>query len=137
MVARVLLSAGRVAISRPGNDVQFVPPTPFYLAMDSSFGPPERPLNFGFLFGLPALNSNFYGFGASYPAPPGLLVQTYVGGTTYDERYRYIVDSTQNYFTPYVVVVSADQFGIRGYGAGADSWQSIARNWIYSAWRTW
>lgn len=135
---RILLSATRVAMSRPGFDVLTAPITPAYLAMDSSFGVPERPLVFGFVFGVSSGQLFTPSWPTTYPAPPGVLLQTLVGGTTYYENYRYTNNAgISNYFTPFYPISGVSTWGIRSNGDGNDGWYQIARNWVYSAWRTW
>lgn len=132
---RVLLSPSRVAISRPGYDVLNPPAfTSDFMALDSNFPPPERPILAGTLFNVALTSKLRVNYGATFATPPAVQIFPY---DTYGTIFSRDLIFSSGIFASVILLICGPSFFILSNTAGGtDSFASTPHNWIYMVWKT-
>lgn len=138
MVRRILLSASRVAVSRPGNDVITAPINPDTMAVDSSFGLPLRLLQAGVRLSTSINGFTPISYGTTYSSYPKVFVLPWDGGAVIQNLFQKRMSGSTHdslYFNPYSTIMSKSSFKITrndgNEGQFDDAYYNTARHWIY------
>lgn len=136
MTQRILLSAARVSISRPGYDVVSPPAfTSDYLSIDSGFPQATRLYQSGTRLGL-SITSFFnspVAFGTTFSSYPFVMVMPFDPGNPsvlHGLYMKFVAGTPDVYSNPYQVQIFKDRFRI-GPATNDASYNSVSRDWIY------
>jgi hypothetical protein len=142
MSQRILISASRVAVSRPGYDVIGSPSSPDYMAIDSNFSKSVRLIKAGSVGGAPDSNTSVY-YSQTYSAPPFVEIYQYNSfagkgftGPAYATpiRLRTNYGSVQYTANPIYINLYTDHFTFTYSLHGSTDYlgaTTSARNWTY------
>lgn len=138
MVRRILLSASRVAVSRPGYDVITAAVNPDTMSVDSTFGLPLRLLQAGVLLSRSINGFGTVGYGTTYSTYPKVLILPWDGGAVIINLFQKRTNGSTHdslYFNPYNVKMGKSSFKITrndgNEGQFDDAYYNAARHWIY------
>jgi hypothetical protein len=134
-LGRIYGDASRFSISRPGYDVRFVPRTPDYMAIDSSFAQSLRLLMSGVLFGVAATSSPTVFYGTTYATPPFVELYPYNAGISRIEQqinYQQSGGGSAVFGTNININQQANRFSFNPSIVGpSGGYESVPRDWIY------
>jgi len=130
---RILISASRVAVSRPGYDVINPPAkTPDYLAVDSSFAPPLRLCAAGVLYGVQLAVPVTVSFGTTFSSYPHVLTLPFSPGSGYTTMINlYMLYNSIAYVNPYQIQITKTYFRIGQSQTQNNTWNTNVYDWIY------
>jgi hypothetical protein len=132
MTRRILISANRVAVSRPGYDVVNPPAiSNDYLAVDSSFPAALRLATSGFIYGTPLTSFPTMYFGTPFARAPWIYIRPCSGNVLYDLYQVWVGGNPDTYSSPYTMQIFADRWRIGPALSTADI-NTVPFNWYYA-----